>query len=62
MDGRSMIYIPSALSPWSGVTQILPPEQVTYLDVPVTKIIEPMEYYGHGVGDILSAKDRTAES
>ena len=55
-DGRSMIYIPSAPSPWSGVTQILPPEQITYLDVPVTKIIELTENYGHGVDDVLSAR------
>jgi uncharacterized membrane protein len=56
-DGRSVIYIPSAPSPWSGITQILPPEQVTYLDVPVTKIIEITESYGHGVGELLAAKN-----
>jgi porin len=43
-------------SPWTGVTQILPPEQVTYLNVPVTKIIEITEHYGHGVGELLSSK------
>jgi uncharacterized membrane protein len=52
-DGRSMIYIPSAPSPWSGVTQILPAEQITYLDVPVTKVIELTEKYGHGVEELL---------
>jgi uncharacterized membrane protein len=55
-DGRSMIYIPSAPSPWSGVTQILPAEQITYLDVPVTKVIELTEKYGHGVEDLLQHK------
>ena len=55
-DGRSVIYIPSAPSPWSGITQVLPAEQVTYLDVPVTKIIEITESYGHGVGELLSCK------
>jgi uncharacterized membrane protein len=61
-DGRSVIYIPSAPSPWSGITQVLPPEQVTYLDVPVTKIIEITESYGHGVGELLSSKDKGAGS
>ena len=45
---------------WSGVTQILPPEQISYLDVPVTKIIELTKNYGHGVGEILTAKDPAA--
>ena len=61
-DGRSVIYIPSAPSPWSGITQVLPPEQVTYLDVPVTKIIEITESYGHGLGELLAAKNKGAES
>ena len=55
-DGRSMIYIPSAPSPWSGVTQILPADQITYLDVPVTKVIELTEKYGHGVQELLQNK------
>jgi uncharacterized membrane protein len=55
-DGRSMIYIPSAPSPWSGVTQILPADQITYLDVPVTKVIELTEKYGHGVEELLQNK------
>ena len=61
-DGRSVIYIPSAPSPWSRITQVLPPDQVTYLDVPVTKIIEITESYGYGVGELLATKDEGAES
>jgi uncharacterized membrane protein len=61
-DGRSVIYIPSAPSPWSGVTQVLPPEQVTYLEVPVTKIIEITENYGHGMNELLSSKYKDTES
>ena len=56
-DGRSVIFIPSVPSPWSGITQILPPDQITYLNVPVTKIIEITESYGHGVGELLAAKN-----
>jgi uncharacterized membrane protein len=52
-DGRSMVFIPSSPSPFSGITQLLPPEQVTYLDVPVTKIIEVTENFGHGIDKLL---------
>lgn len=55
-DGRSMVYIPSAPSAWSGITQILPADQITYLDVPVTKIIELTEKFGHGADDVLKYK------
>ena len=55
-DGRSVIYIPSVPSPWSGITQVLPAEQITYLDVPITKIIELTENYGHGMEDVLTAR------
>ena len=55
-DGRSMIYIPSAPSTWSGTTQILPADQITYLDVPITKVMELTEQYGHGVDALLQNK------
>jgi uncharacterized membrane protein len=57
-DGRSVIYIPSVPSPWSGITQILPAEQITYLDVPITRIIELTENYGHGMEDVLTAPNK----
>ena len=59
-DGRSMVYIPSAPSPWSGVTQILPADQITYLDVPVIKVLELTEKYGFGVEDMLKNKQEAA--
>ena len=55
-DGRSMVYIPSSPSPWSGITQILPADQITYVDVPVTKVLELTEKFGHGVDAILQNK------
>jgi uncharacterized membrane protein len=55
-DGRSMVYIPSNPSAWSGITQILPADQITYIDIPVTKVIELTEKFGHGVETILAAK------
>ena len=55
-DGRSMVYVPSAPSAWSGITQILPADQITYLDIPVTKVLELTEKYGHGADALLSQK------
>jgi uncharacterized membrane protein len=55
-DGRSMVYIPSAPSVWSGVTQILPADQITYLDIPITSVMELTERFGHGVDDLLQSK------
>ena len=55
-DGRSMVYIPSAPSPWSGITLILPADQITYLDVPVTRVMELTEQYGQGVDSVLQSK------
>lgn len=55
-DGRSMVYIPSAPSVWSGVTQILPADQITYLDIPVTRVMELTEKFGYGVDTILKTK------
>ena len=55
-DGRSMVFIPSVPNAFSGVTQILPADQVTYLDVPVTQIMEFVEKYGSGVDKLLANK------
>lgn len=55
-DGRCVVFIPSSPSAFSGITQVLPSDQVTYLDVPVTKIIEITENFGHGAENLLSEK------
>ena len=55
-DGRSMVYIPSAPNVWSGVTQILPADQITYLDIPLTSVMELTERFGHGVDGLLQRK------
>jgi uncharacterized membrane protein len=55
-DGRSMVFIPSVPNAFSGITQILPADQVTYLDVPVTQIMELAEKYGSGVEELLAQK------
>ena len=55
-DGLSMVFIPSVPNALSGITQILPPDQVTYLDVPFTSIMEFVEKYGHGAEELLACK------
>jgi uncharacterized membrane protein len=55
-DGRSMIYIPSVPNTLSGITQILPPEQITYLDTSFTNVMELVERYGFGVDELLATK------
>ncbi len=55
-DGRSMVFLPRVPNAFSGITQILPPDQVTYLDVPITTIMELTEKYGSGVDELLAAK------
>ena len=61
-DGRSMVYIPSAPSVWSGVTQILPADQITYLDIPITSVMELTERFGHGVDELLQSKQLNENS
>ena len=55
-DGRSMIFIPSVPNSFSGITQVLPADQITYLDVPMTAVMELSERYGYGVDDLLATK------
>jgi len=57
-DGRSVVFIPSAPNAFSGITQVLPPEQVTYIEVPLNRILECSQNYGHGLGDLVQAKER----
>lgn len=55
-DGRSMIFMPSVPNSFSGITQVLPADQITYLDVPMTAIMELSERYGYGVDELLATK------
>jgi uncharacterized membrane protein len=56
-DGRSVIFLPSTPSPFSGITQVFPPDQVTYLNVPATQIIEVTENFGHGIDKLLTPEN-----
>ena len=55
-DGRSMIFFPGVPNPFSGLTQILPADQVTYLDVPIADVMDLSENYGFGAGELLAKK------
>jgi len=55
-DGRSMVYIPSVPNTWSGITQVLPADQISYLDTSITSVMELGERYGYGVDDLLATK------
>ena len=55
-DGRSMIFFPGVPDPFSGITQILPADQVTYLDVPIADAMALSENYGFGTGELLAKK------
>jgi uncharacterized membrane protein len=60
-DGRSMVFIPSPPNPFSGITQVLPPDQITYLDVSIKQVMEVTENFGHGVQEILAKKMQREE-
>ena len=55
-DGRSMVFIPSPPNPLSGITQLMPSEQIRYLDVSVKDIVEMTENFGHGAERLLTGK------
>ena len=57
-DGRSMVFIPSPPNPFSGITQLMPSDQVRYLDVSVKDIVEMTENFGHGAERLLSGKEK----
>jgi hypothetical protein len=48
--------VPYALTTYTGITQILPADQISYLDVPITMVMEFVEKYGVGVEGLLARK------
>ena len=55
-DGRSMVYLPSVPNPFSGITTLYPASEITYVDVPVTTLIEITENFGHGVHQVTDSQ------
>jgi uncharacterized membrane protein len=58
-DGRSMIFIPGVPNGLSGITQIVPADQLTYLDGGISNVIELSERYGDGVEELLAKRIET---
>jgi uncharacterized membrane protein len=53
-DGaRAVVYLPSSPSIWSGIVQIVPAENVEYLDLPIMKVKEHLEQFGKGTGEMI---------
>jgi hypothetical protein len=61
-DGRSVVYIPSPPSTWSGITQILPADQVQYLDVSIMAIMEYTETFNRGTDALLNKVKKREDS
>lgn len=53
-DGRSVVFIPSPPNRFSGVTQIVPADQIAYLDVSVMEIMDYTEQYNRGTDALLA--------
>lgn len=58
-DDRSVVFIPSAPNPYSGITQVLPADQIAYLEVPIKAILEVSENFGHGLPEVLASRKKT---
>ena len=54
--GRSVVFLPGSPNPFSGITQILPADQIIYLDVPIVEVMNLSENYGFGAGELLAKK------
>jgi uncharacterized membrane protein len=61
-DGRSVVFIPDSPNAFSGITLVLPPDQVTHLDVPLNRVIECSQNYGHGLDSLVQAKGHQADT
>ena len=53
-DGRSVVFIPSPPNRFSGITQIIPADQIEYLGVSVMEIMDYTEQYNRGTDALLA--------
>ena len=53
-DGRSVIFIPTPPNRFAGITQIMPADQIEYLDVSVMEIMDYTEQYNRGTDALLA--------
>ncbi len=52
-DGRVVVFIPDAPSPWTGGVFIMDEERVKLLNVPSTSAIKSLQKLGEGTGELL---------
>jgi len=55
-DDRAVVYFPGSPNAWSGIVQIVPADQVKYIDSPMMSVIEHAEQLGRGTHDLLAGK------
>ena len=53
-DGRSVIFIPTPPNRFAGITQIMPADQIEYLNVSVMEIMDYTEQYNRGTDALLA--------
>jgi uncharacterized membrane protein len=53
-DDRAVVYFPGSPNAWSGIVQIVPADQVKYIDSPMMSVIEHAEQLGRGTHDLLA--------
>ena len=52
-DGRAVVFIPNAPSPWTGGVFIFDEERVKPLNVPSTSAIKSLQKLGEGTGELV---------
>ena len=52
-DGRVVVFIPDAPSPWAGGVFILTEDRIKPLNVPSTAALKSLQRYGEGTGAIV---------
>jgi len=57
-DDRAVVYFPGSPNAWSGIVQIVPADQVKYIDSPMMSVIEHAEQLGRGTHDLLAGGTR----
>lgn len=55
-EGRVVVFIPDAPSPWSGSVYILDEEQVKPLEVPSTATLKSLQRLGEGTAALVKGK------
>lgn len=53
-DDRAAIYFPGSPNAWSGIVEIVPADQLEYIDEPMMAVIEHAERLGRGSHDMLT--------